>query len=452
MSDEDLAARRAIADETLENLLQPGMSTETFLNEYWEKKPAFISRNKPDDFKDIFTVEDVSCAVEFASGSNVIYFKDRQLNHEYENIHLAFLHDVSIVINHLDKSWPDVMHYCHRLAPIFGHMYANMYLTPAGNQTAPPHTDDRDVIIVQVFGHKHWKLWNNPQPLCYKEEQLGKGQPKLLAEDLGEPMISETLEQGDVLYMPRGYLHEATTSDTTSLHITFAVPTADFAMGHFISEMIDGLARKVPSLRNSIAPGLLGCVPGDRAGASAASQEQCEEQFKTAVQTILENLDFDRAKKVFAGKMHYHNGQQHEAATNISQLVGQQGVSHLRLNTRVRKTEGIKVKKQGDDVVFAMSNGASARISSPPKVFVETLKKLGKVGVDRNGTFAIEDLPVDDPFTKLCVAEVFEQMRLFEVAREAPVSLLPVQDLFPATYDTDVFDLKLYTNSDMSQI
>jgi ribosomal protein L16 Arg81 hydroxylase len=89
------------------------------------------------------------------------------------------------------------MHYCHRLAPIFGHMYANMYLTPKGSQTAPPHTDDRDVIIVQVqaglvclsalcrcavqvFGHKHWKLWNNPQPLCYKEEQLGKGQPKLM--------------------------------------------------------------------------------------------------------------------------------------------------------------------------------------------------------------------------------------------------------------------------------
>ena len=47
MSDEDLAARRAIADETLENLLQPGMSTETFLNEYWEKKPVFIHRNKP---------------------------------------------------------------------------------------------------------------------------------------------------------------------------------------------------------------------------------------------------------------------------------------------------------------------------------------------------------------------------------------------------------------------
>lgn len=64
---------------------------------------------------------------------------------------------------------------------------------------------------------------------------------------------------------------------------------------------------------------------------------------------------------------------------------------------------GQKVKKQGDDVVFTF-NGATARISSPPKVFVETLKKLGKVGVDLNGTFAIEDLPVDDPFTKACDA------------------------------------------------
>lgn len=95
-------------------------------------------------------------------------------------------------------------------------------------------------------------------------------------------MISETLEQGDVLYMPRGYLHEATTSDTTSLHvrygtastllptcvclqITFAVPTADFAMGHFISEMIDGLARKVPSVRRCLSS----LAPADRAALAA---------------------------------------------------------------------------------------------------------------------------------------------------------------------------------------
>eukprot|EP00656_Telonema_subtile_P025963 TRINITY_DN27983_c0_g1_i1.p1 TRINITY_DN27983_c0_g1~~TRINITY_DN27983_c0_g1_i1.p1 ORF type:complete len:159 (+),score=14.21 TRINITY_DN27983_c0_g1_i1:326-802(+) len=122
-----------------------------------------------------------------------------------------------------------------------------MYLTPAGSQTAPPHTDDRDVLIVQVFGRKHWRVWDNPVPLCYKDEQLGKSQPSLRAEDLGEPSISDTLEQGDVLYMPRGFLHEATTSDTTSLHITFAIPTADFAVGHMVSEIADTIARQLPA-------------------------------------------------------------------------------------------------------------------------------------------------------------------------------------------------------------
>ena len=52
-----------------------------------------------------------------------------------------------------------------------------------------------------------------------------------------------------------------------------------------------------------------------------ASAERCEDEFKEAVQTILEELDFERARKVFQGKMHYHNGQQHQAAANIADKI-----------------------------------------------------------------------------------------------------------------------------------
>ena len=39
----------------------------------------------------------------------------------------------------------------------------------------------------------------------------------------GEPMLDATLRAGDTLYLPRGWLHQALTSDEDSLHITVGI-------------------------------------------------------------------------------------------------------------------------------------------------------------------------------------------------------------------------------------
>lgn len=88
-------------------------------------------------------MEDVGDAAVNAFEENVLFFKDCQLNRDFNNIHLAWLHDVSLIINHLyatlpfgplsspdltpmlvrrDKAWPNVLDFCHRLSPIFGHV------------------------------------------------------------------------------------------------------------------------------------------------------------------------------------------------------------------------------------------------------------------------------------------------------------------------------------------
>ena len=156
--------------------------------------------------------------------------------HDYKNLYQAFLDGGSVVINHCDKVWPGVAALCQQLTPIFGHVYANMYLTPAGSQAVPPHSDDRDVFIIQLEGSKHWKVYHSPIELPYKDEQVGKDQRHITRDELPAASIDEVLEAGDVLYMPRGFVHEAFTSDATSLHVTLAIPTADFAWGHFLAE------------------------------------------------------------------------------------------------------------------------------------------------------------------------------------------------------------------------
>jgi len=95
---------------------------------------------------------------------------------------------------------------------------ANAYLTPAGSQGFSPHFDDVDVFILQLEGSKHWKLYDPPE----KSQFLARVSSKnFTQEEIGEPIAEVTLEAGDLLYLPRGTVHQAATSDSVhSLHLT----------------------------------------------------------------------------------------------------------------------------------------------------------------------------------------------------------------------------------------
>lgn len=60
---------------------------------------------------------------------------------------------------------------------------------------------------------------------CRGKDVLARdSSPNLKAEDLGEPFMEVTLNAGDLLYFPRGTIHEGRTdSEQHSLHITISV-------------------------------------------------------------------------------------------------------------------------------------------------------------------------------------------------------------------------------------
>ena len=113
-------------------------------------------------------------------------------------------------------------------------------MTPRGAQGFFSHTDQHDVLILQVAGRKHWKVFNNPIPLPTRDQELGKHGPPLQEEDLGTPMYDVELKQGDFLYVPRGYIHSARTSNATgSMHLTVRILNAFFfKWGHFFEKSL----------------------------------------------------------------------------------------------------------------------------------------------------------------------------------------------------------------------
>ena len=125
----------------------------------------------------------------------------------------------TIVLQALHHSWLPLARFCRDLEATFGHpAQANAYYTPRDSQGLPVHHDTHEVITLQVSGEKRWLVYEPvvELPLKHQRYSPAQGEP-------GEPVLDVVARPGDTLYLPRGWLHQALTTDTDSLHITVGI-------------------------------------------------------------------------------------------------------------------------------------------------------------------------------------------------------------------------------------
>ncbi|KAM9355485.1 ribosomal oxygenase 1 isoform 2-T2 [Pholidichthys leucotaenia] len=103
----------------------------------------------------------------------------------------------------------------------FGSMVgANIYLTPPDTQGFAPHYDDIEAFVVQLEGKKHWRVYS---PRSEDEVLPVFSSPNFSQADIGEPILDVVVEAGDLLYFPRGFIHQGNClPDAHSLHITIS--------------------------------------------------------------------------------------------------------------------------------------------------------------------------------------------------------------------------------------
>lgn len=207
----------------------------------------------------------------------------------------AYLDGCSVVLNHADQLCPQLAALCEDLQQSFPHCYCNGYLTPPGAQAVPPHADDRDVFVVQLLGEKVWKVYQNvPIAYPYPHEQVGKSGLDVPPEVLeGATAIETTLSQGDILYMPRGWVHEAKTdSNQPSFHATVAIATHDWTLAGNMTEIISRTLASNPSLRlavdRRVGNASEGTEPSAASGGSDLSSLQA--QIDSAIEEIRKNV------------------------------------------------------------------------------------------------------------------------------------------------------------------
>lgn len=156
----------------------------------------------------------------------------------------------TVRIPHIENYMQGVGEFARALEARF-HMpiRANLYLTPPFNQGFQPHYDLDDIVVVQVLGSKTWSLhrdYANQQPLPNGDMnfQAQRHRPAGVPEQL-------ELRAGDVMYLPRGFMHEARTDADWSIHITFAF--IGVKVGDLLQQLIRLAATRSPELRRTIA-------------------------------------------------------------------------------------------------------------------------------------------------------------------------------------------------------
>lgn len=159
----------------------------------------------------------------------------------------------TLVLQALHRTWPPLVDFGSTLATEVGHpVQINAYITPAQNQGFSAHYDTHDVFVLQVTGRKRWVIHEpvlaDPLPTQAWEQRA----EAVAARAEEPPLLDVTLEPGDALYLPRGFLHSATTLGELSIHLTVGVhPVTRYALAqHVLAE-----AAAEPELRRSLPMG-----------------------------------------------------------------------------------------------------------------------------------------------------------------------------------------------------
>ena len=94
--------------------------------------------------------------------------------------------------------------------------YVNLYAGWHSQNGFDLHWDSQDTVILQLSGRKRWQLFAPTREHPLQEDVETPPQPT------GEPAWDGLLEDGDALYIPRGWWHMAYPVNEPSLHLTVA--------------------------------------------------------------------------------------------------------------------------------------------------------------------------------------------------------------------------------------
>jgi len=259
-------AARKVFD--LATLLAP-VSVEDFFAKHWEKEPLHLARGGSGYYEAVLSDRDLDAlvsssdlrypAIQLAKGGG--YYPPevytRNVKHgtevfdgvpDIDKVRAEYRAGATVVLPALNRSWPALRNLCASLESYFNHgVNANAYLTAGGTTGFGPHYDTHEVFVLQIGGKKHWRIYEPPVTLPHRSQPFPRSGYTLPA-----PLLEVDLEPGDLLYLPRGYVHSASTSLSHSTHVTIGVTV--YTWVELVSELLFS-CKSIPGFRDALPAG-----------------------------------------------------------------------------------------------------------------------------------------------------------------------------------------------------
>lgn len=316
------------------------MEISHFFTSIFEKKPVLITaaQTSSDRFRSFASVQQlrelfVQSRLLYSADVDVTYYdvdSGRQTYNErprkragmeawkrftHENCSIRLLRPQE----HFDAIWA----LCSMLETFFGTVVgANTYLTPANSQGFAPHYDDIDAFVCQVSGKKRWRVYS-PRPDGY-DSLPRRSSVDFTRQDLEsvQPVIDTVLEPGDMLYLPRGAVHEAecvcdekaarpvgmneeTLERTSSLHVTISTcqrcTWADFLEETF-KLSLSSVATETLSLRKTLPLRFTDYVGVGYADSNIQQRNSFDKRLNKCIQIVAERYPIDAAADILASR------------------------------------------------------------------------------------------------------------------------------------------------------
>lgn len=195
--------------------LPESITAETFLRDYWQKKPLLIKNGLP-QIVGQFEPQDI---IELAQNEDVTARLIKQYADDNWKLTISPLSKSDF--SGLPAQWSVLVQNMEQWSPELGQMWQAFGFIPQWQRDdimvsyAPQggsvgrHYDEYDVFLVQGYGHRRWQLgkW------CDPSTEFKPNQPIRIFDDMGEIIFDEILAPGDVLYVPSRLSHYGVAQD-----------------------------------------------------------------------------------------------------------------------------------------------------------------------------------------------------------------------------------------------
>ncbi|OOF68259.1 cupin domain-containing protein [Rodentibacter caecimuris] len=191
------------------------MTAEIFLRDYWQKKPLLIRNGlpeivgqfEPQDIIELAQAEEVTARLVKTYSDDDWRVSFSPLSEaDFENLPSKW----SVLVQNMEQWSPELGKLWHRFGfiPQWQRDDIMVSYAPKGGSVGK-HYDEYDVFLVQGYGHRRWQLgkW------CDPSTEFKPNQPIRIFDDMGDLVLDEVINPGDILYIPSRMAHYGVAED-----------------------------------------------------------------------------------------------------------------------------------------------------------------------------------------------------------------------------------------------